>query len=394
MRKALIFILSAVFMFAMAGTASAKSGSIQPVHINIDGKPIPFELAPTLVNNKMYVEAGMLLKELGFEYGVEEATGIISASSEDREIQLAPGRDIAIVNGWTVDSPGEVIEQDGLTLLGVRFIASLAGYSVEWDKPTRTALLVNEGPNAEERAALYELFNRMLLIEASGDATGLAALFTADTPLDVKAIQDQWVKTKTTTKIVRQMVDYYSDDEAVVTVYDETKKVSGAFYPDHSARTQYTLHRAEDGSWSFYSFELLEMQITDLAALYDQEVTIPEADKAEIGKLLEDQLKAANEENLDAYMATMAPSGLYEETRLALEELFAAADSTVDVDRWAIVEYDAAGTAKLLATLTTDVNANGEKFTVRTVAANDLEKVDGKWLFSTEPGMLLHQEQL
>ncbi|MFD0672498.1 stalk domain-containing protein [Cohnella sp. GCM10027633] len=395
MKKALIFIIAAVLTFAAAGTASAAGGNVQPVHVSIDGKSVSFESAPSLVGNKMYIDMEQLLETLGFSFEIEEATGIVYASSEDREIQMSAAGDIAIVNGLTAESTGELIEQDGRTLIGLRFIATLAGYSVGWDKPTRTALLASELPTAEERSDLLGVFDRLLLLEAAGDATGLAALFAKDTPVDVKAQQDEWTKLKTKTTIHKKMVESYSADEAVVFVYDETTKVSGKFFPENKAKIRYTLRKAEDGNWKLYDVEPVEMVVTNVPGLFEQAVeTIPEADKTAIGKLLEDQAKANNAESIDAYMATMAPSPLNEETRQGLEQMFAAANSVVAVDRWAIVEYDGAGKATLLSTMTADVEASGQKVKVRTTLTSAVEKVDGKWLFSAEPSLTLVQEQL
>lgn len=396
MRKALILVFAAVLTFAATGTASAASAKPpQPVNVAIDGKAIAFGEAPTIIDNKTYVEAEELLKTLGYEAEVEAEEGVVYvyATSEDREIQLSTADNGTFVNGTPVSAPGELVAQDERLLLGLRFIATVSGYSVGWDKPTRTASLAYEGPNEAERTALYATFNKLQLLEAAGDATGLASLFAPDAQVDVKALQDEWTKTKTRTTFHKKRVEYYSDGVAVVTVNDETVKLSGKFFPDNTTVTRYTLEKAENGEWLIYAIETLSAEVKSVSGLFDQAVAIPDAEKTAIGAMLDAQVKANNEKDVDGFLATLSEPSLHEQVRQELEQMYAVLDSVATVEKWAIVEYDGANEALLLATIVTDVTMNGQRTKMRVTLTNEAGKAEGKWLLAPQT-MTLHSEQL
>lgn len=388
-------VIAAVLMFAAAGTASAASAKPQqPVNVVIDGKAISFGKAPTIVNNKTYIDAEELLKTLGYAVEIEADEPVyVYATSEDREIQLSTLGNGTFVNGAPVNAAGELLQQDGRLLLGLRFIASLSGYSVGWDKPTRTATLTYEGPSEAERAALYAPFNKLQLLEAAGDTTGLAALFAPDAQVDVKALQDEWKKTKTRTTFHKKMVEYYSDEEAVVRVYDETVKLSGAFFPDNTTVTRYTFEKSADGSWLIYAIEALSAEVKSVSGLFDQAVEIPDTEKNAIVATLGNQVKANNDEDVDAFLATLIASPLLEQVKQELDRMYAVIDSKAAVERSAIVGYDGSDQATLLATILTDVTVSGQQTKMRVTLTNEARKIDGKWLLAPET-MTLHSEQL
>ncbi len=261
----------------------------------LDGKAVDFGSGVVINKGKIFVEYGVFFKQLGYVTEFDQTTQTIFAASEETNIELSVGGDKAVVNGQTVPSKGEVISLGGKKLVGLRFIAAITDYKAEWNGKAKTISLTYQGPTAEQKAAVYDVFDKMLLLEAAGDATGFAALIAEDTEMDTKSIMEQWKNVRTKTTIEDKFIQSYTDTVAVVILIEDTIKVSGGFFADNKSQTMYTLHRASDGNWKVYNVEPMAVEYTNVPGLFNQEATIPEADKAAIGQVFADQIKAANE---------------------------------------------------------------------------------------------------
>jgi hypothetical protein len=391
MKRILIILISVVLAFSLASTASAASKP-QTIKLEFNGNAVDIGSNLIVNKDKVFIEYGALLKQLGYETQFEKTTQPIHAKADGIELDLSVGGDVAFINGQTVASTGEVITLNGQTLVGLRFVGTLSSYKVEWNSKTRTVSLTYQGPTAEQKAAVYDVFNKMLLIEASGDSTGLAALMSDDTVLDTKSVQDQLKSIQTKTVVENKYIESYTDKVAVAVLIENTTKVGGAFFPDNKSQNRYTLHMGADGKWKIYNVEVLAVEYTNIPGLFTQDATLPEADKAAIGKALEDQTKAANDKNTDAYMATLADFPDKESVKKSLEDFFKTATINVTIEKWTIVEYNGSDKATLLASLITEVDSNGTKAKVRGVILNEAVKVGDKWLLSIDAANLSNEQ--
>lgn len=187
---------------------------------------------------------------------------------------------------------------------------------------------------------MNELFGKMLLVEAAGDPEGIVQLIARDTIMDLDEVRASFEKAKTKTNINEMKIQSFSAMKAVVLAIEDTKKLSGGFYPDNIAQVRYTLHKDSEGAWKIYNVEVLGLDYTNIPGLFDQQAVLPEADKAAIGKAFEDQAKAANEKNVEAYVATLVDFPEKEQLKDELAQLFEAATLNVKGERWTVVDYD------------------------------------------------------
>jgi hypothetical protein len=390
LKRILLLLISVILAFSMASTASAASKPLT-IQVAFNGKVVDFGSSIVLINSKAFVEYGVLLKQLGYKTQFEKTTQTIHAEAEGIRLDMSVGGDVAFINGQTVESTGEVITFKGQTFVGLRFIGKLSSYKVRWSDTTRTASLTYQGPTGEQKAAVYEVFNKLLLIEASGDSSGLAALMSDDTLVNVKAVQEQWKNVQTKTVVENKYIESYEENVAVAVLIENTTKVGGAFFPDNKSKNRYTLHKGADGKWKIYNVEMLDIEYTNIPGLFTQNATLPEADKAAIGQTLEDQTKAANEKNIDAYMATLADFPDKETVKKSLEDIFKTATINVTTEKWTIVEYNGSDKATLVASLITEVEAGGKKTKVRAIVLNKAVKVGDKWLLSVDAANLSNE---
>jgi len=395
-KKLLVMFGSAVLAFSITGTASAAGqaqAQAQAVKVQLDGKTVDFGSNLVLSKGKSYVEYASLFKQLGYETEFDSSTRTIKAATEGTEIQVSVGSDVAFVNGKTVASTGEVINLDGRTLVGLRFAALLTSHDVEWLKQDKTISITYAGPSTEEKAAIIDVFNKMLLIEASDDSEAFLGLMSEDNVMDISSWIERSKISKTKTKIEQLALQSYSDTEAVVILIEDTSKVSGGFFPDNLSKTRYTLHKNADGSWGIYSIEVLAQQLTNIPGLFEQKVSIPDADKAAIDKVFADQAQAANERNVDAYLATMVDFSGKDQLKTTITQIFEKTKLKITTENSAIVQYNGSDTAMLLISTLTGSETDGVTTKTRAIILNEAKKIDGKWLLQAAAS-ILYNEQL
>jgi hypothetical protein len=397
LKRFLVVLLTVIMAFSLAGNVSAANVS-QPkpqplsIAVSLDGQALDLASSLVVVKGKTYVEYGQLLKAFGYEAQFDAVTQSILALADGQQIQMSVGGDVVFVNGLTMPSTGEVIILNGKTLVGLRFWGVITGHKVTWDFKTHSITLAYLGPTPEEKAAVYDVFDKMLLIEASGDPNGMNSLLSSDTILDVKALQESWANVRTKTVVDAKFLQSYSNQEAVVISFEDTTKVSGAFYPDNKAQNRYTLHRDADGSWKIFNVEPLQVELTNVPGMFEQGVTIPDADRTAIMEVFGAQIKATNEKNIDAYLATIEESPIKAEVKTNLEQIFPTVTINGALEKSAIVAYNGTDTATLLVSLISEIETNGQKTKVRAVVINDAHKVDGKWLLSAEANNLVNEQ--
>ncbi|MFC4600654.1 stalk domain-containing protein [Cohnella hongkongensis] len=391
-RWAIALISSAVMAFAAAGAASAATAKqASAVQVQIDGKAVDLGSDLLIEKGKSYIEYAALFQALGYGTDLDSSTQILYAESEDYEIQASADADIAIVNGRAIPSTGEIIEREGRTMIGVRFAGQLTNHKVLWNGQEKTISLVFQGPTAADKLSVNEMFSKMLLVEAAGDPEGIVQLMASDSLMNADEVRANFENTRTKTTINELKIVSFSPREAVVLALEDSKKVSGKFYPDNLAQVRYTLHKESDG-WKIYNVEVLGLEYTNIPGLFDQQATMPEADKSAIGQAFEDQVKATNEKDAEAYVATLADFPEKEQLKEQLSSVFGAMTFRVTSEKWTVVDYDGEKeTASLLVQMITETEAEGQSQKSRSVVLNDAVKVDGKWLLQAEAIVLSNE---
>ncbi len=395
LKRLAIVLFAAIAALTTAGSASAATAGKSPeISVRINGEAVDFGKDLLIEKGKSYVEYAALFEALGYETDLDSSTQILYAESDDYEIQASAEADIAIVNGRTVPSTGEMIERNGKTLIALRFAGTLTNHNVLWNGRDKSISLAFQGPTEADKASVNELFGKMLLVEAAGDPEGIIQLMARDTIMDLDEVRASFEKAKTKTNINELKIQTFSATKAVVLAIEDTKKLSGGFYPDNLAQVRYTLHKDSEGAWKIYNVEVLGLEYTNIPGLFEQQAALPDADKTAIGKAFEDQTKAANEKNAEAYVATLADFPEKEQLKDELAQLFETATLNVKGERWTVVDYDGKkGTASLLIEMVSETTAGEETYKSRSVVLNEAVKVDGKWLLQAE-AIVLSSEQL
>ncbi len=381
----------AILAFSLAGSASAAEKP-RAVQVELDGKTVDFGSDIVFTKGKSYVEYAALFKLLGYNSDLDPSTKAIYAKKDETEIEIYIDGDIAIVNGMTVASTGEVLRRDGRTLIGLRFAGALTNHAVDWINPSKKISITYTGPTDAEKAAIHNVFNKMLLVEAAGDSEGLSGLMSEDTVMDISNVMERWKTSRTKTNIESFAIQSYSDTVAVVNLVENTAKVSGDFFPDNLSKTRYTLHKDKAGNWKIYSIEVLAQQLTNIPGLFEQKATVSDADKTAMNKLFADQVKAANEKNVAAYLATLVDFAEKDQLKGTLDQLFATTTFKITTENLVVVQYNGSDKATLLISMLTEQESGGVSSKTRSIVLNEAKKIDGKWLLQAEASILSNEQ--
>ncbi|MBN2981913.1 copper amine oxidase N-terminal domain-containing protein [Cohnella algarum] len=396
MKRFVGLAVTAMLLFASMGTASAASGQPE-IKVLLNGEPLRFNQNPVAMDGRTFVEFRTLFEAFGYEVFYENATKKITAESDSRYIEMTIGADIAFVNGTAVEVNKQLTTLNGRTLVGVKFLADLSGKEVSWESAAKTVVIVDGGPTAEQQQALFGVLDQVLAAEEASDADALMALFHDESEIKDAmdaAIREQFSTAKTKTTIEDRYVGYYTDEEALVVTLEKSVKVSGGFFLDNESEVEYTLRPDASGQWKIYDIYVPYTDYTNLDRLFDQAVTVPDADKAAIEAVLSAQMKAASEGDTEAYVATMhfEDETLKADASAAIEELFASYSTKATVEQQAIVEYNGADRATLAFVMVSEVTMEDLSYTVRSTMLNDAVKVDGKWLLEPYTSELASEE--
>lgn len=397
MKRLSVFLITFLMMFALAANVSAAPKE-RTVQVMLNGKAVTFQIAPVIIENYTFVEFRSLFEQLGYTVDYAESTKTIHALSAMHEIQMSLGGDVAFVDGKTVPVNGQMKIVQDRTMVGLRFVTELSGMKVDWDADAFQAIIVDNGPTPEQVAAVFQILDQLLLAEDKSDANITIRLFAADSPLKdtiEKTIPAQMEKVKTKTEILKKRIASYFASEAIMLTTEDTVKVSGEYFPNNVCDVKYTLRPGSDGQWKIYSLELQNIKYTNVDELFDQAVAVPDDVKMGIEEVLNDQVNATKSEDLDAYLATTTfnDEAQKEAVKQQLQQVFAATDSTPEVDKWSVVDYNDNDQATILLSLISEVNVGGQTVHTKVVLSNDLVKIDGQWLFSPT-SIVLSSEQL
>ena len=126
----------------------APAPSDDTIKVIVNDKPVAFDVAPTIINDRTMVPLRAIFEALGADVDWDDATKTITAVKDDTTIKMQIGNDKMTKNGAesALDSAPVII--DSRTLVPVRAIAESFGSDVSWEAETKT-VIVKDLPKEE-----------------------------------------------------------------------------------------------------------------------------------------------------------------------------------------------------------------------------------------------------
>ncbi len=111
------------------------------VSVYLFGEKLSFDVPPQIINGRTLVPMRVIFESLGYTVDWDKDTRTATAVREDMTIRITENSYTMYVNGVakTLDVPPCIVE--GRTMVPARAISESSGYKVDWDNDTRAVLI-------------------------------------------------------------------------------------------------------------------------------------------------------------------------------------------------------------------------------------------------------------
>lgn len=137
-------LCAAVMLMCFAFTSYAADVSVE-----LDGKPIEFDVKPFIENDRTLVPLRKIFEAVGADVNWDEATRTVvvrhTKNGEPVMFALQIDNTRAFINNdeeYILDVPARIV--DDRTFVPLRFVAETLGNKVEWDADTYTVEITSE----------------------------------------------------------------------------------------------------------------------------------------------------------------------------------------------------------------------------------------------------------
>ncbi len=126
----------------LALIASIGAANAQDIGVTVDGRPVRFNGAePTMKNNSVLVPMRAIFEELGADLKWNQARQEVTANKDGKVIRLVIGQRFADVDGKSVELTTPAVNENGSTMVPLRFVSEALGAQVRWN-PNRMMVMV------------------------------------------------------------------------------------------------------------------------------------------------------------------------------------------------------------------------------------------------------------
>lgn len=111
------------------------------IKVIVNEKPIKFDVAPVISNNRTLVPARYIFETIGAEVEWDEAAKKVIIKGKNKEVSLKINDTTAYVNNEAVQLDAAPVIVDGRTLIPLRFIAESFNAEVEWEQSAQLVII-------------------------------------------------------------------------------------------------------------------------------------------------------------------------------------------------------------------------------------------------------------
>ncbi|MBB3108552.1 hypothetical protein FHS18_000580 [Paenibacillus phyllosphaerae] len=309
-----------IVMLVSALSSAAFAAQANPIRVWLDGTEIKFDVTPTVKDNSVYVQFKQLFQKLGYSINFVNETKTLTAVSADKKVNITLKTTGATVNGKAF-SNAKALFAEGRVLVPLRFVGETAGLKVVWDAKARAVQLTAIPQEPTEPALSNETLATTFtdeLFKALNTNNAEAYLALYDPKMEnyemTKAAITYYLPTSA------KVDNAYSDlkiisatDSEIKFSYTMTmKKPEGStdFYIDREYKVQSTITKNSEGKWLLTARTTSDQKLLNEQPFVEQ-ANVAEADKKAVLAVVENNIKAQNQENVDALAATWDQNSPY-----------------------------------------------------------------------------------
>jgi len=116
----------------------------RPITVYLNGTELYFDSEPIVKNQKTMVPVRKIFEALGSTVEWNGNTKTVTASGNDKNLNMTIGSNIAYVNGSIIQLETAPFIKDGMTFVPLRFISENLGAEVIWDNDLRRVIISHQ----------------------------------------------------------------------------------------------------------------------------------------------------------------------------------------------------------------------------------------------------------
>ena len=132
---------SVVAVAALSALMATSALAAQPITVTIDGETLQTEQAPVIQDNRTLVPMRAIFEALGAEVEWDDATRSITATRDDKTIEMTIGQTEMTVDGEAVTLEVAPTILNNTTLVPVRAVAESFDAQVGWNEANRRVII-------------------------------------------------------------------------------------------------------------------------------------------------------------------------------------------------------------------------------------------------------------
>ncbi|SDT35155.1 ABC-type Fe3+-hydroxamate transport system, substrate-binding protein [Paenibacillaceae bacterium GAS479] len=133
--------LSLSFLVAAVSVPVSASAAAAPIKVTVDSKQVSFDVQPKVINGTTMVPYSAVVSKLGAKLSFNSQNKTLKVTRGKATVQLKINSSQATVNGKTVSLNAKVVEQNGRTLVPLRFLGEAFGLWVNWNASNKTVAI-------------------------------------------------------------------------------------------------------------------------------------------------------------------------------------------------------------------------------------------------------------
>lgn len=132
------WLLSLFILIIIANPAYAEK-----ISVNLNGKPLSFDVSPTMHNGRVLVPLRIIFESLGATVDWDGITNTVTASKFGHVVKLKIGERKAFIGNSTVEIDVPPIVINNRTLVPVRFVSEAFGSYVTWNEKDKEVVILS-----------------------------------------------------------------------------------------------------------------------------------------------------------------------------------------------------------------------------------------------------------
>lgn len=142
---------------ALAATMALAPVSAFAIDVRIDNTPLTMDVPASTINGRTMVPMRAIFEALGADVAWDNATKGITATKEDKTVNLYLNNKTAYIDGVASVLDAAPVTLSGRTMVPARFIAEAMGCNVGWDGATQTVNITTDSTAQPVKENLYKV---------------------------------------------------------------------------------------------------------------------------------------------------------------------------------------------------------------------------------------------